>query len=128
MRITTSFKRAWLRRQARAAANASPPVSLLTQLNAQLDTRIDAVADGQAIISTSADGQTTQLAAPGGSTPGPVEMAGLAEEMIRRHENAVAALGGNPSDATILAKMLASLWPARESTNSFISLRHASAG
>lgn len=126
MRITTQFKRAWLRRQASAATAAS--INLLAQLNLQLNTRIDAVADGSGIISTSADGQTTQLAAPGGSTPGPVEMAGLAEEMIRRHENAVAALGGTPADAAILAKMLASLWPARESTNSFISLRHASAG
>lgn len=120
-RISTPFKRAFLRRQATLAVENSR--TLEAQLEATLDERVDAVASGQAIASTSGNGQSVSFSEPGKGGPGADGIAELASELLDRYARAVATLGGTPTDAEILEQMLSELVPARWSRNDYTNLR-----
>lgn len=124
--LSTGFKRAWLRNQWNLARAAG--ATLLAQLNAAIAAALpDDIGSGRPISASAANGHSVQFGKPGEGTPGPESIASLAEEMLRRRDIAIAALGGSPSDAEVVTKMLASLWPARSVETRFTNLRQCAA-
>lgn len=128
MRITTAYRRGWLRRQYQLAVENS--ITLLAQIESHLATA-DTIAGGQAIASSSANGHSTSFSAPGMGAPGPDGVVELADEMVTRHGQAVAALAtqgiGSPTDLQIRDQILASLYPATSATLQFTHLRRDAA-
>jgi hypothetical protein len=125
VRIRTDVKRAWLIAHARAATAASQ--TLEAHLLAQIDSKVESIESGLAIAETSGNGHSTSFSKPGEASAGPEEMAGLVGEMLRRYQNArqqlIDAGTASPTDAEILAQMLAYLNPASSSGISFLNVR-----
>ena len=124
MVITTDYKRAWLGKLYRATNVAT----LLGRLEAESDARITATQSGGTITGTSANGHSVSFAGPdsGGTSFG--EMAAFCAEMIRRHDEAKAALiaagTASPTDAQIYAEMLAQLIACDSFTSDYSALRY----
>lgn len=132
MRIPARIKRFWLRTWYVQAITANPVVTLTAKLQAVSDSLAGASIAGQSILSTSADAQTTQFAAPSLATGlGPQGMAYLVQELIDRYDEARSELIAEgtvaPSDAQIYGRMKDCLVRAVEVRNSYVNLRTANA-
>ena len=131
MRIPARIKKFWLRTWYIQAATATPPVTLANKLQAISDS-FATNASGQAILSTSADGQTTQFAPPSlGNGLGPQGMAYLVQELIDRYDEATSELiaegTASPTDLQIYTRMKDCLRAATEVRNRYTNLRTANA-
>lgn len=128
MRPSTGWKRLWLREQARQAeASTVEGWTLRLQLESHLEGAVAAVGVGQAIASTSANGHSTTFSAPGSGTMGAEAYGAMVDEMLSRYDQAAATLAADgvdsPTDAQLLARMLAALQPIRSITTSYRTLR-----
>jgi hypothetical protein len=114
--VSTEYKRAFLRELKWTAEDGG--LSLHDAIKAALRGRVQATSNGQAIVSTSANGQNVQFSLPSsGSVTGmrlnPQDIAELCEELMTRYE-AAATETESSDDAVILTEMLALLEPVTE--------------
>lgn len=104
--VTTDYKRLFLRILWRNAQAASPAVTLLDALLNGASESYDQTKLGQYVSSTSGNGHSTALAVYiQGYGLNPQDIADLYGELLRRYDEAVAHLGGTPTDSAIFTEM-----------------------
>lgn len=104
MGLTIDAKAAWLERQYAAAVAAA--TTLLVRLQSLRNERFDAVATGQVVASTSANGIDVAFSDAENAGFTPAETIELIAWALRRYSLSASMLGGAPSDAQIYAHML----------------------
>lgn len=124
--VSTPFKRALFRVFCTKAEAKGG--TILDELNTALCGKVEHAGMGLFLVGTSSDGTSTSYAIPSaGRGYGPSEILEAIEELITRHEQAVAAIIAagtpTPTEAQIKAEILALLVPIREVFSDFTSLR-----
>lgn len=112
--VKTDYKRLTLRVLYNNAITATPALTLEEALMANMTAQYNASKYGLGITQTAGNSHSTSfqiLDGNNGASPG--DLADLAAELYRRYEEAVAYLGGTPTDAQILTEMLRCLAPVK---------------
>lgn len=119
--VSTEYKRLFLRDLQWSAEDQN--ISLADALKAAARGRLSETKTGRVIISTAGNGKSVSFNTPSSASFSPQVAAELCSELLDRYDAAVAYLGGTPTDADILAEMLAMLQVVAEASTDFSDLR-----
>lgn len=118
--VTTDYKRLFLRILWRNAQAASPAVTLLDALLNGASSSFDTTSTGLNITQTAGNGHSVSFQVPtGAGSITPQDIADLYGELLRRYDEAVAHLGGTPTDSEIFTEMNRCMVAVFETTYDF---------
>jgi hypothetical protein len=120
LRAAASFRRLFLRSIAWTAEDRA--VSLADGLKAAARATMEDTATGKVLVSATANGTALSYLIPAaGAHVSPQDIAEIVEDFLARYDNAVATLD-DPTDAEILAEMLAGIVAKRVKSSDFSGL------
>lgn len=120
-RASASFKRLFLRSISWTAEESG--ATLADGLKAAARATIEETASGKVLVAATANGTSLSYLVPaGGSHLSPVDISETVEEFLGLYDTTVAAADGTPTDAEILASMLAAIVAKRVKSSDFSGL------